>query len=125
MRRTTADNRRRRQFWTKPRPVSLPAQPTAGEENEESPSPSRHGGARGLSFTSVAGASMAPVTTSKAPTVVSFKVTPNHLPDTGGVVTLIAKVKHATTCTFAGDGTLTLHCASGEAQFGSQRRPTG
>ena len=41
-----------------------------------------------LSFTSVAGASMAPVTTSKAPTVVSFKVTPNHLPDTGGVVTL-------------------------------------
>lgn len=69
-----------------------------------------------LSFTSVAGASMAPVTTSKAPTVVSFKVTPNHLPDTGGVVTLIAKVKHATTCTFAGDGTLTLHCASGEAE---------
>ena len=69
-----------------------------------------------LSFTSVAGACMAPVTTSKAPTVVSFKVTPNHLPATGGVVTLVAKVKRATTCTFAGDGTLTLRCASGKAE---------
>jgi hypothetical protein len=33
-----------------------------------------------LSFTSVADASMAPVTSSMAPTVVSFKVTPNRLP---------------------------------------------
>jgi hypothetical protein len=69
-----------------------------------------------LSFTSVAGASMAPVTSSKAPTVVSFKVTPNRLPASGGVVTLVAKVRKATTCTFAGDGTLTLKCASGKAE---------
>ena len=67
-------------------------------------------------FAPAAGASVAPVTNSKAPTVVSFKVTPNHLPATGGVVTLVAKVKRATYCTFAGDGSLTLHCASGEAE---------
>ena len=69
-----------------------------------------------LSFTSVADASMAPVTSSMAPTVVSFKVTPNRLPASGGVVTLVAKVRKATTCTFAGDGTLTLKCASGKAE---------
>jgi hypothetical protein len=67
-------------------------------------------------FAPVAGASMAPVSTGKVPTVTSFKVTPGRLPVTGGVVTLVAKVKKATTCTFAGDGTLTLHCASGKAE---------
>jgi hypothetical protein len=48
-------------------------------------------------FAPVAGASMAPVSTGKVPTVTSFKVTPGRLPVTGGVVTLVAKVKKATT----------------------------
>jgi hypothetical protein len=67
-----------------------------------------------VSAPAVAGASLAPALSK--PTVVSFKATPSHLSAAGGTVTLTAKVKGATTCTFSGHGTVTVSCSGGSAK---------
>lgn len=67
-----------------------------------------------VSAPAVAGASLAPALSK--PTVVSFKATPSHLSAAGGTVTLTAKVKGATTCTFSGHGAVTVSCSGGSAK---------
>lgn len=63
-----------------------------------------------------ASAKLAPVGRTAKPVVLSFKASPSHLPSSGGVVVLSASVRHASTCTFGGSGTLKVSCASGTAR---------
>lgn len=67
-----------------------------------------------LLLPAVANAAITPV--AKTPTIVYFRVTPNHVLSTGGIVRVTAKVKRATTCTFSGDGVLTMQCKGGSAE---------
>lgn len=73
---------------------------------------------------SAAGASL---TTQPRPVVQLFKASPIRLGPGGGSVTLVARVRNATTCSFGGSGSVSVRCKDGRAdvrdQVGPNRTP--